>query len=61
MGVTRPYAAIPLQLHLPRELPSTAIGGAILQPELPSCVSKQGQHQGEPTPEPTVLVSQEVR
>ena len=27
MGVTRPYAAIPLQLHLPRELPSTAIGG----------------------------------
>ena len=22
-------------------------GGAILQPELPSCVSKQGQHQGE--------------
>lgn len=28
MGVTRPYAAIPLQLHLPRELPSTAIGGA---------------------------------
>ena len=47
MGVTRPYAAIPLQLHLPRELPCTAIGGAILQPELPSCVSKQGQHQGE--------------
>lgn len=47
MGVTRPYAAIPLQLHLPRELPSTAIGGGILQPELPSSVSKQGQHQGE--------------
>ncbi|WP_337166157.1 hypothetical protein [Vibrio fluvialis] len=32
---------------MPRELPSTAIGWAILQPELPSCVSKQGQHQGE--------------
>ena len=28
--------------YLPQRL-----GGAILQPELPSCVSKQGQHQGE--------------
>lgn len=42
MGVTSSTQRSPPRLHLPRELPSTAIWGAILQPELPSCVSKQG-------------------
>ena len=47
MGVTQPYVRSPFNCTCPGSYLPQRLGGAILQPELPSCVSKQGQHQGE--------------